>query len=54
MLMPGQLFEDMGSGENQAWAIGDTTDQRRRYGPKLAPEATLSHRTIIHAAFEKR
>jgi hypothetical protein len=41
MLMPGQLFEDMGSGENQAWAISGTTVNEDDMDPKLAPEATL-------------
>ncbi len=41
MLMPGQLFEDMGSGESQAWAIGGTTVNEEDMDPKLAPEATL-------------
>ncbi len=41
MLMPGQLFEDMGSGQNQAWAIGGTTVNEDDMDPKLAPEATL-------------
>jgi hypothetical protein len=41
MLMPGQLFEDMGSGESQAWAIGGTTINEDDMDPKLAPEATL-------------
>ncbi len=41
MLMPGQLFEDMGSGQNQAWAISGTTVNEEDMDPKLAPEATL-------------
>ncbi len=41
MLMPGQLFEDMGSGESQAWAIGGTTVNEDDMDPKLAPDATL-------------
>ena len=41
MLMPGQLFEDMGSGQSQAWAIGETTVNEDDMDPKLAPEATL-------------
>jgi hypothetical protein len=41
MLMPGQLFEDMGSGESQAWAISGTTVNEDDMDPKLAPEATL-------------
>jgi hypothetical protein len=41
MLMPGQLFEDMGSGQSQAWAISGTTVNEDDMDPKLAPEATL-------------
>ena len=41
MLMPGQLFEDMGSGQGQAWAIGKTTVNEDDMDPKLAPDATL-------------
>jgi len=41
MLMPGQLFEDMGSGDSQAWAISGTTVNEDDIDPKLAPEATL-------------
>jgi hypothetical protein len=41
MLMPGQLFEDMGSGQSQAWAIGGTTVNEDDMDPKLAPDATL-------------
>jgi hypothetical protein len=41
MLMPGQLFESMGSGQSQAWAIGGTTVNEDDMDPKLAPEATL-------------
>jgi len=41
MLMPGQLFEDMGSGQSQAWAISGTTVNDDDMDPKLAPEATL-------------
>jgi hypothetical protein len=41
MLMPGQLFEDMGSGQSQAWAISGTTVNEDDMDPKLSPEATL-------------
>lgn len=41
MLMPGQLFEDMGSGKSQAWAVGKTTVNEDDMDPKLAPDATL-------------
>jgi hypothetical protein len=39
MLMPGQVFKDMDSG--QPWAISDTTVNEDDLNPKLAPEATL-------------
>jgi hypothetical protein len=39
MLMPGQVFKDMDSG--QAWAISDTTVNEDDVNPRLAPEATL-------------
>jgi hypothetical protein len=41
MLMPGQLFEDMGSGPSQTWAISRTTVNEDDMDPKLAPDATL-------------
>jgi hypothetical protein len=41
MLMPGQLFEDMGSGQSQGWAIGKSTVNEDDMDPKLAPDATL-------------
>jgi hypothetical protein len=41
MLMPGQLFEDMGSGQGQTWAIGKSTVNEDDIDPKLAPDATL-------------
>jgi hypothetical protein len=39
LLMPGQVFKDMDSG--QPWAISDTTVNEDDLNPKLAPEATL-------------
>jgi hypothetical protein len=39
LLMPGQVFIDMDSG--QPWAISDTTVNEDDMNPKLAPEATL-------------
>src|SRR6202000_895007 len=39
MLMPGQVFTDMDSG--QPWAISDTTVNWDDLDPKLAPDATL-------------
>ena len=41
LLMPGQVFTDMDSGQNQPWAISDTTVNEDDMDPKLAPEATL-------------
>jgi hypothetical protein len=41
LLMPGQVFADMDSGQNQPWAISDTTVNEDDINPKLAPEATL-------------
>jgi hypothetical protein len=41
MLMPGQLFEALGSGASQAWAIGRSTVNEDDIDPKLAPDATL-------------
>jgi hypothetical protein len=39
LLMPGQVFKDMDSG--QPWAISDTTVNEDDLNPRLAPEATL-------------
>jgi hypothetical protein len=39
LLMPGQVFTDMDSG--QSWAISDTTVNYDDMDPKLAPDATL-------------
>jgi hypothetical protein len=39
LLMPGQVFTDMDSGE--PWAISDTTVNEDDMNPKLAPDATL-------------
>jgi hypothetical protein len=41
LLMPGQVFADMDSGQNQPWAISDTTVNEDDINPKLAPDATL-------------
>jgi hypothetical protein len=41
LLMPGQVFTDMDSGQNQPWAISDTTVNEDDINPKLAPEAVL-------------
>jgi hypothetical protein len=39
LLMPGQVFTDMDSG--QSWAISNTTVNEEDMNPRLAPEATL-------------
>jgi hypothetical protein len=41
MLMPGQVFSDMDSGQNQPWVISNTTVNEDDMDPKLAPEAVL-------------
>ncbi len=41
LLMPGQVFKDMDSGQDQPWAISATTINEDDMNPKLAPEATL-------------
>jgi hypothetical protein len=41
LLMPGQVFQDMDSGQDQPWAISATTINEDDMNPKLAPEATL-------------
>ena len=41
LLMPGQEFTDMDSGQGQAWAISGTTVNEDDMDPKLAPEAML-------------
>ena len=41
MLMPGQVFADLDSGQNQPWAINGTTVSEDDIDPKLAPEAVL-------------
>lgn len=41
LLMPGQMFEDMDSGQGQPWAISGTTVNEDDMDPKLAPEAML-------------
>jgi hypothetical protein len=41
LVMPGQVFEDMDAGQNQPWAISNTTVNEDDMDPKLAPEATL-------------
>ncbi len=41
MLMPGAVFENLGSDQNQRWAIADTTVNFEDIDPALAPEAAL-------------
>jgi hypothetical protein len=41
LVMPGQVFEDMDAGQDQPWAISNTTVNEDDMDPKLAPEATL-------------
>jgi hypothetical protein len=41
LLMPGQVFADMDSGQNQPWAISDTTVSEDDINPRLAPDAAL-------------
>jgi len=41
LLMPGQVFADMDSGQDQPWAISDITVNEDDIDPKLAPDATL-------------
>ena len=42
LLMPGQVFTDMDSGQNQPWAISATTVNEDDISPRLAPNATLA------------
>jgi hypothetical protein len=41
LLMPGQVFMDMDSGQSQPWAISNMTVNEDDINPKLAPEAVL-------------
>jgi hypothetical protein len=41
LLMPGQVFTDMDSGQGKPWAISGVTVNEDDLNPKLAPEATL-------------
>lgn len=51
LVMPGQMFTDMDSG--QPWAISDTTVNEDDMNPKLAPEATLQAPTDIAHNFQE-
>lgn len=41
MLMPGAVLTNLGSSQNQRWAIADTTVNDQDLNPALAPEAAL-------------
>jgi hypothetical protein len=41
MLMPGAVFANLGSDQNQRWAIADTTVNFEDINPALAPDAAL-------------
>jgi hypothetical protein len=41
MLMPGAVLANLGSSQNQRWAIADTTVNAEDINPALAPEAAL-------------
>jgi hypothetical protein len=41
LLMPGAVFANLGSDQNQRWAIADTTVNSDDINPALAPEAAL-------------
>src|ERR1700722_3140219 len=53
MIMPGQVFKDMDSGQNPAWAISATTVNEDDMDPKLAPEATLHPPTDNPRGFQE-
>src|SRR6202041_807957 len=53
LLMPGQVFKDMDSGQNQPWAISDTTVNEDDMDPKLVPEATLKPPTDNPRGFQE-
>jgi hypothetical protein len=53
MIMPGQVFKDMDSGQNPAWAISATTVNEDDMDPKLAPEATLQPPTDNPRGFQE-
>jgi|HubBroStandDraft_5_1064220.scaffolds.fasta_scaffold59837_2 hypothetical protein len=41
LLMPGAVLANLGSSQNQSWAIADTTVNAEDINPALAPEAAL-------------
>jgi hypothetical protein len=53
LIMPGQVFIDMDSGQNQPWAISATTVNEDDMNPKLAPEATLQPPTDNPHGFQE-
>ena len=53
LVMPGQVFTDMDSGQGQPWAIAGTTVNEDDMDPKLAPEATLQPPSDNPKAFEE-
>ncbi len=53
LIMPGQVFTDMDSGQNQPWAISATTVNEDDMDPKLAPEATLQPPTDNPHGFQE-
>jgi hypothetical protein len=53
LIMPGQVFKDMDSGQNQPWAISATTVNEDDMDPKLAPEATLQPPTDNPRGFQE-
>src|SRR3984957_17421451 len=53
MIMPGQVFKDMDSGQNPAWAISATTVNEDDMDPNLAPEATLQPPTDNPRGFQE-
>lgn len=53
LIMPGQVFTDMDSGQGQPWAISGTTVNEDDMDPKLAPEATLQPPSDNPKAFEE-
>jgi hypothetical protein len=53
LLMPGQVFADMDSGQGQPWAISDTTISEDDMDPKLAPQSFLQPPSENARAFQE-
>ena len=53
LVMPGQVFTDMDSGQNAPWAISATTVNEDDMDPKLAPDATLQPPSDNAVAFRE-